>query len=46
MALVIVIVVVLVALVGLATAVVVRRRGRTVEGPAVREAEVARPRFG
>ncbi|MFN2544295.1 MAG: signal recognition particle-docking protein FtsY [Actinomycetota bacterium] len=43
MGLVIAIVVVLLVLVGVGTFVVVRRRGRTVEGPAVREAEMARP---
>src|SRR5436309_2008290 len=43
MGLVIAAVVVLVVLVALGAVVVVRRRGRTIEGPAVREAEVARP---
>src|SRR5436190_7514745 len=43
MGIVIVIVAALVLLVLAATIVVVRRRGRTIRGPAVREAEVARP---
>src|SRR5438093_10399440 len=43
MAVVIPIVVALVLLVAVGAAVVVRRRGRTVRGPAVREPEVARP---
>src|SRR6266480_5039370 len=43
MAVVIPIVVVLLLVVIAGTVAVVRRRGRTVEGPAVREAEVARP---
>jgi fused signal recognition particle receptor len=43
MSVVIPILVVLLALVAVGAVVVVRRRGRTVRGPAVREAEVARP---
>jgi fused signal recognition particle receptor len=43
MAVVIPVIVVLLALVAVGAIVVVRRRGRTVRGPAVREAEVARP---
>src|SRR5438270_11652496 len=43
MGLVIAIVVVLVVVAGAAAYLVVRRRGRTVEGPAVREARTARP---
>src|SRR6266550_4473430 len=43
MGLVIAIIAVLVVLVALGTVVVVRRRGRTVLGPAVKEADVARP---
>ena len=43
MGLVIAIVVVLVVVVGVVSYLVVRRRGRTVSGPAVREARTARP---